>query len=408
MPRTIAQGTNMPGERFFSASDEEIRKGRTTDVYFERTMQVLKANHLDRLDAHSEFTASSLPRQWPWGVLAGVEEVARLMAGKDVDISCLPEGTVFRNRDRSGLRVPIMTISGPYGEYCIYETPMLGFICFASGVATSAARCHLAAEGKPVLSFGVRRMHPALSPVIDRSAYIGGCDSASSLLGAELVGQKPTGTMPHALIIMFGDSRKAFAAFGKEIEEEARTALVDTFCDEKAETVMALESMPGLRAVRLDTPASRRGDICEIVREVKWELACRGHPEVRVLISGGLGEADLPNLVKAGADGFGVGTSIANSPTIDFAMDIVEKDGKAVSKRGKLSGRKEVFHCPDCIEYAVQRPGEKVPCCSKCGSEMTPALRPLMKGGKRVGRAEKEAKIRARTLKQLDIIKEAC
>ena len=82
----------MPGERFFSASDEEIRKGRTTDVYFERTMQVLKAHGLDRKEAHAEFTASSLPRSWPWGVFAGVEELARLMQGKNVDISCLPEG----------------------------------------------------------------------------------------------------------------------------------------------------------------------------------------------------------------------------------------------------------------------------------------------------------------------------
>ena len=55
----------MPGERFFSASDEEIRKGRTTDVYFERTMQVLKAHGLDRKEAHAEFTASSLPRSCP-------------------------------------------------------------------------------------------------------------------------------------------------------------------------------------------------------------------------------------------------------------------------------------------------------------------------------------------------------
>ncbi len=398
----------MPGERFFSASDEEIRKGRTTDVYFERTMQVLKAHGLDRKEAHAEFTASSLPRSWPWGVFAGVEELARLMQGKNVDISCLPEGTVFRSRDHTGLRVPVMTISGAYGEYCIYETPMLGFLCFASGVATSAARCHLAAQGRPVLSFGVRRMHPALSPVIDRSAYIGGCDSASSLLGAELVGQRPTGTMPHALILMFGDQRKAFAAFGKEIDEDARTALVDTFCDEKAETIMALESMPGLRAVRLDTPASRRGDICEIVREVKWELACRGRPEVKVLISGGLGEADLPNLVKAGADGFGVGTSIANSPTIDFSLDIVEKEGRSISKRGKLSGRKETFRCPDCIEFKVKLAGEDRPCCPHCGAEMEPALRPLLKAGERVAPAEKEADLRARTLAQLEKLKVVC
>ncbi|MCU0862106.1 MAG: hypothetical protein MUE65_07290, partial [Methanomassiliicoccales archaeon] len=199
-----------PRKGFYIASDQQIREGRTTDVYFQHTMQVLQAKGKAREEALAEFTVGGLPRSWPWGVLCGVEEVLRLFEGRKVDIRGLPEGTVFKAKSFGGIRVPVITIEGPYGEYCIYETPALGFLCHSSGVATMAARARIAAKDKTLLSFGVRRMHPAISPMLDRSAYIGGCDSVSSLLGAETIGALPSGTMPHALMVMkhSGDDRR--------------------------------------------------------------------------------------------------------------------------------------------------------------------------------------------------------
>ncbi|OPX63593.1 MAG: putative nicotinate phosphoribosyltransferase [Methanomassiliicoccales archaeon PtaB.Bin134] len=392
--------------KFFSAEHEDIRNGSTTDVYFQRTEQILKAKGLLDTPTRSEFTVASLPDAWPWAVLCGTEEMVRILEGRDLDLYALPEGSIFTSRSKRGIKLPVAAIDGPYGQYCSLETPALGFICYASGVATMAARCKKASGGLPVISFGVRRMHPALAPVIDRSSYIGGCDGVSSLKGAELVGKPASGTMPHALVIMMGDQRQAFRAYGEIIDPNVpRVALTDTFFDEKAEAVMAAEEMPGLRSVRLDTPGSRRGSMTDIVREVRWELDLRGYTGVGVFVSGGLDEAKVRELAAAGASGFGVGTSISNAPTVDFAMDIVEKGGRPVAKRGKFAGRKYVFRCPDCLEYEVSLDRHMPPKCS-CGTEMRWAEVKVIEKGKRLVPEEPAEEIRRRVLRQLDRLRE--
>jgi nicotinate phosphoribosyltransferase len=267
---------------FHHATDEEIKKGLTTDIYFSRTKQVMEAKKLDRLNALAEVTSGRLPSGWPWGVLCGIEEAAHLFEGVPVDVYAMAEGTVFYPADYRGVREPVMFIDGPYGDYCVLETPLLGLICQASGAASRAARIKQVAGGKTVVAFGIRRMHPALSPMLDRAAYIGGFDGVSSLKGAEIIGEKPTGTMPHALMIMFGDQVKAWKAFDEVIDSDVpRVALVDTYCDEKREAILAAEALKDrLYGVRLDTPGSRRGNFGEIVREVRWELDARGYKSV--------------------------------------------------------------------------------------------------------------------------------
>ncbi len=388
--------------RFFSANDEDIHNGLTTDVYFQRTEEILKARGLLQVPTKAEFTVSSLPEGWPWAVLCGTEEMVRIFEGRQVDLYALPEGTLFTPRSRKGVRLPVARLEGPYGQYCSLETPALGFICYATGVATMSARCKLAAGGRPLLSFGVRRMHPAMAPVIDRSSYIGGCDGVSSLKGAELVGRPASGTMPHALVIMIGDQREAFRAYGEVIDLSVpRVAITDTFWDEKVEALMAAEEMPGLQAVRLDTPGSRRGSMVDIVREVRWELDLHGHPDIGIFVSGGLDEAKVRELAAAGVSGFGVGTAISNAPTVDFALDIMEKEGRPVSKRGKFSGRKFVFRCPDCLEFEVSLDRDAPPLCS-CGQEMQWAEVKVLEGGKRLVPEEPAEEIRCRVLRQLD------
>jgi len=387
--------------RFFSAEHDDIQKGLTTDVYFQRTEAILKAKGLLDVHTRSEVTVADLPDAWPWAVLCGTEEVVRILEGREVDLYALPEGSLFTPRTRRGVKLPVASIDGPYGQYCSLETPTLGFICYASGVATMAARCKLAAGNLPVISFGVRRMHPAMAPVIDRSSFIGGCDGVSSLKGAELVGKAASGTMPHSLVIMMGDQREAFKAFGEIIDPTVpRVALTDTFFDEKAEALMAAEVMPGLRSVRLDTPGSRRGNMADIVREVRWELDLRGYTNVGVFVSGGLDEVKIKELAAVGASGFGVGTSISNAPTIDFAMDIVEKAGTPIAKRGKFAGRKYVFKCPDCLEYEVSLRRDDPPKCS-CGEEMRWAEVKVIEKGKRLVPEEPAEEIRRRVLRQM-------
>ncbi len=389
--------------RFYIAGEKEILEGGTTDVYFANTMQVLESTGTTGVQVVAEFTLGNFPRDWRWGIFAGLEEVIHLLEGKDVTLYSLPEGTVFRHRTQQrGVRVPVMVIEGAYGNFCVYETPALGLICHSSGIATMAARCRIAAKDRVLISFGIRRMHPALSPMIDRYAFIGGCDAVSSLAGAKAIGEEPKGTMPHALIITLGDQTRAFQAFDRFVDRNvSRIALVDTYCDEKMEALMACKAIKNLVGVRLDTPGSRRGSFKEIVQEVRWEMDIRGYQDVKIVVSGGINDQSIPELRDAGVWGFGVGTSISNAPTIDFAMDIVEKEGEPAAKRGKFGGKKHLYHCPTCHEFEVSRLEEKIKC-THCGKQMQPALKKYLDHGKTVEKLPTVQEIRNYVLSQLE------
>jgi nicotinate phosphoribosyltransferase len=391
---------------FHYATDEEIKRGETTDIYFARTQQILEAKGLDKLQVVAEITSGALPEAWPWGILCGIEEEARLFEGCPVDVYSMPEGSVFYHEDCVGFREPIMFIQGAYGEFCVLETPLLGLICQASGAATRAARIKRAAGEKQVVAFGIRRMHPALSPMLDRAAYVGGFDGVSSLKGGEVIGVEPTGTMPHALIIAFGDPVKAWQAFDEVMPPDVpRVALVDTYYDEKLESIMAAEALAEhLFGVRLDTPGSRRGNFGDIIREVRWELDVRGYKRVKIFVSGGLDEESVKSLGEAGADAFGVGTAVSNAPTIDFAMDIVELENKLSAKRGKLGGKKQVWRCSQCLTDVVLPFEVTQPKCKRCGGDTQPMLRPLIQNGKLVTELPQPSEIRQYVLKQVEKI----
>ncbi len=388
---------------FNVSSDEEIKRGGTTDIYFVRTNEVLKAKGLNRTGVVAEVTVGGLPEGWPWGVICGTDELAKLFEGVPVDVYAMPEGTVFRPYDYNGFRVPVAFIDGPYGNFCELETPLLGLLCHASGIATMAARFRKLAWDRLLISFGIRRAHPALSPMIDRAAYIGGFDGVSSLSGAKKIKKDPVGTMPHSLMIVFGDQVRAWLAFDEVVPRKVeRVALVDTYYDEKAEAVMAAEALGDhLWGVRLDTPGSRRGNFTEIIREVRWELDVRGHKRVKIIASGGVNDKNITELVKAGVDGFGIGTALSNAPTIDFAMDIVELKGKPVAKRGKLGGRKQVWRCSKCLTDVVLPANAHASKCPSCGGKTSELLVPLLKRGNMVDKELGVDLIRKRVMEQL-------
>ncbi len=388
---------------FHVASGEEIKSGRTTDIYFTRTRRVLEAKGMTGVRVAAEVTTSSIPGGSGWGVLAGVEEAARLFEGVPVDVYSMPEGSVFRPGDHRGMRAPVMVVEGSYYDFCELETPLIGFLCQESGVASRAAAVRLAAGDKPVVAFGARRAHPALAPALDRAAFIGGLDGVSTVLGAEVIGEEPMGTMPHSLIIVGGDQVEAWTAYDETLGEEVpRVALVDTYWDEKVEAVRAAEALEGrLSGVRLDTPSSRRGDFPTIIKEVRWELDLRGFEDVEIFVSGGLDAEAVTRLGEAGADGFGVGTWVSCAPPVDFALDIVDVEGKPAAKRGKLGGKKHVWRCHDCLVDTVLRWKEDMPACPRCGGETEAMLRPLIEGGEIVGELPEPRSIREYTLGQL-------
>jgi nicotinate phosphoribosyltransferase len=327
--------------RFNTASSKEIKTAEVADVYFHRAMQVLRAEGKERTPVHAEVVLkSSDPEEW--FVFAGLDEVAHLLQDSDIEAYAVPEGTICRAHE------PLLTLSGPYEEFGEHETAILGLLCQASGVATGAAQCRLAAGEKQLISFGARRMHPAIGPMIERAAYLGGCDGVAETLGAKRLGIQAIGTVPHALVLILGSTDEATRAFDRVMEEEVpRTILIDTFDDEKFGALIAAEAIPdSIFAVRLDTPSDRRGDFRGLMSEVRWELDRRGFGHVKIFGSGGIGPDDILALNPV-CDAYGVGGSVAAAPIIDFSLDIVQVDGEARAKRGKSSGRKRLFGLRD-------------------------------------------------------------
>ncbi len=315
---------------FLIVNEEDIKSGITTDKYFIWTEKVLSEKKVNPVVV-AEITTSK------WGVFSGLNDVLNLMEGIPVDIYSIPEGCIFFPQE------PVMTIVGRYLDFARYETPILGFICHASGVATQAFKSKLAAGDKKIYSFGTRRQHPALAATIERAAYIGGVDGMSNYAVEKYLGLDSIGTMPHALIISMGGQLEAWKAFDEVVDQSVpRTYLIDTYFDEKTEAVLVAENLKRIDGVRLDTPSTRRGNFRKIIEEVRWELNIRGKEDVKIVVSGGLSIEDIINLRDL-VDAFGVGTMIAGAHPIDFALDIVEIEGKFVAKRGKRGGKKQVY-----------------------------------------------------------------
>lgn len=317
------------GARLHSATHEEIVSGATADIYFVKTLEVLRHLGLEE----QRVTAEVFARKG--GLLAGVEECRLLLQNKGVDVWALPEGASFEPGEI------VMRIEGPYARFGLYETALLGSLASATGWATAAREVKAAAGDKPVICFGARHVHPAVAPVMERAAVIGGCDGAACILGAKLVGQEPVGTMPHALFLIVGDSVATARAYDEAMPPESpRTILVDTFKDEVEESLRVAEALGSrLEAVRLDTPGERGGVTPGLVREVRARLDLAGRGDVGILVSGGLSPERVALLAEAGADVFGVGSFISRAPAIDMTMDIKELDGRPVAKRGRIPGR---------------------------------------------------------------------
>jgi nicotinate phosphoribosyltransferase len=384
-----------PGRPFHTASDADIKRGLVSDVYFSRTVQILAARG-DRKRVKAEVYVKSLPEDWGWGVLAGIEEVAGLLEGLPVDAWAMDEGTVF------GPYQPALVVEGTYVEWAPYETAILGLLCQASGVATKAARCKKAAGERQVISFGARRMHPALAPMIERNAFIGGCDGVAVTKSAELIDADPMGTIPHSLVLMVGDTVEALRAFHEVIDPKVRrVALIDTLQDEKFEAIRVAEALgPDLHAVRLDTPSSRRGDFYRILEEVRWELDLRGFAHVKLVASGGVDEYEILRLNPV-VDSYGVGTSLASAPVLNFALDIMEIEGRAMAKRGKWSGAKDVYRRRGSLETAVVPAGRTPPGEPASWDRL---LKPLVQGGRVVRDLPPPRTIRDHVLDQLRLV----
>jgi len=211
-----------------------------------------------------------------------------------------------------------------------------------SGWATAARECVDAAQGIPVISFGARHVHPSVVGIMEYSAIVGDCTGCASSAGAKLAGIQPTGTIPHALIIILGSTARATIAFDKYMPPEVpRIALVDTFEDEVRESVTVAKAMQRrLQGVRLDTPSERGRVTADLVKEVRAWLDLEGFKDVKIVVSGGLDPERIRYFINEGApvDILAVGNYISDAKPIDFTADLHEVAGKPIAKRGRMPG----------------------------------------------------------------------
>jgi len=311
-----------------SAQHEDILAGLTTDIYFLTTMDVL-----GKLDMSGKEVVAEIFARKP-GILVGIEEVRNILKDNDIEMWALEEGTDFQPKET------LVRIKGSYEKFAIFESVILGCLASPSGWATAAKEVKEACGDKPFVVFGTRHVHPSVAPVMERAARIGGANSVSNILTAKLLGEDPTGTLPHAAFLVAGDTLLVAQKYDEVMPESyKRIVLVDTFKDEVEESLrLAKEMGKNLYGIRLDTPSERGGVTPELVKELRARLDINGYNWVKIFVSGGLKPEKIKILVEAGVDSFGVGSYISGAPAIDMTMDIKEVEGTAIAKRGRIPG----------------------------------------------------------------------
>ncbi len=319
----------------------DVLAGETADVYFERARRILAAEGLDPVVTMEIFAREE-------AVLCGAEEALaylREILGNGKRLDPAPIVETLRDGDLIGPKEVVMRITARYSGFGLYETAILGILSQSTGWATAARAIVEAAAPIPVIGFGARHVHPSVADQMDYASVVGGCVGASTPAGARLAGLSPTGTMPHALIIIFGDTVRAAEAFDRHIDPDVpRIVLVDTFKDEAEEALRVADALGDrLWGVRLDTPSERGRVTADLVKEVRARLDLAGHGRVKIVVSGGIDIDRIAYFKASGApvDSFAVGSAISDASPIDFTGDLKEIDGRPVAKRGRIPGRTE-------------------------------------------------------------------
>jgi nicotinate phosphoribosyltransferase len=245
------------------------------------------------------------------GIFAGLPEVLELFREKPgLEVESVAEGDPFSTKET------LLRIRGPYSSFGMYETVLLGMLASASGWATAARECVEAAGGKPVLSFGARHVHPAVAPVMERTAVVaGGCQGASCILGAKLAGIEPRGTIPHAAILIVGDTVKSRKSTIGSCPRVSRNYLVDNFKVKPRKPESRRKPSGKLSGIRLDTPGERGG----VTRNSSGSPVASRSGGIRQGPDHRVGRTDPganPSSSEAGAEAFGVGSYLLMQPRI--------------------------------------------------------------------------------------------
>jgi nicotinate phosphoribosyltransferase len=333
---------------------------------------------------------------------AFIDSLARLRFTGEVD--AMPEGTPFFADE------PILRVVAPLPQAQLVETRIVALLHFSSLIASKAARCVLAAPGKLLVDFGLRRAHGAEAGLLAaRSAYLAGFAGSATVLAGWRYGIPTFGTMAHSFVQAHESETNAFLDFARAHPDNT-TLLIDTY-DTEAGAAKVVALVPRLRAEGITVRAVRldSGDLAAHARKVRRILDDGGCRDIRIFASGGLDEYALAKLAAAPIDGFGIGTALVvsdDAPGLDCAYKLQEYAGVARRKRseGKSTwpGRKQVYRRVRGGRLA----GDVLALDSERG-EGLPLIEPVMRAGKRLAPAPGLAELRARALAVLETLPEA-
>ncbi len=345
------------------------------------------------------------PRELEWLAQSGrfsrafVDSLERLRFTGDVH--AMPEGTIFFPHE------PILRVTAPLPQAQLIETRLINLLHFQTLVASKAARFVLAAPGKLLIDFGLRRAHGAEAGLLAaRAAYLAGLSGSATVLAEFRYGVPAYGTMAHSFVQAHEDEPEAFVHFA-HAQPDNVVLLLDTYDTEAAaEKVVSLA--PRLRqegiviqGVRLDS-----GDLGDHARKVRQILDNGGLREVKIFASGNLDEYILHDLTAGGApiDGFGIGSHLvtsADAPHLDCAYKLQEYAGRARRKRseGKATwpGRKQVYRRFD----AEGRMAGDILTVEDDPQEGQALIHPVMRAGRRLGPAVSLAELREHAAAEL-------
>jgi len=300
------------------------------------------------------------------------------------DVHALPEGTIFFPNE------PVIRITAPLPEAQLIESRIINILHYQSLIATKAARCYLAAEGKvSLIDFGLRRTHGAEAGLFAaRASYIAGFTGTATVMAEPLYGIPIFGTMAHSFIEAQKNEKEAFINFALSNPGNV-TLLIDTYDTLKgAETVVETAELLKTRGIPINAVRLDSGDLADLSKKVRTILDHGGLEDVHIFVSGNVDEWMIRDLFEEGApiNGFGVGTRLdtsSDSPYFDCAYKLTQYEGEPKLKKseGKATwpGPKQVFR-----SYDGSVMSRDIITTDDDRKEGTPLLRHFMKEGKRL------------------------
>lgn len=261
------------------------------------------------------------------------------------DVDAMPEGTVFFADE------PVVRVTAPLPEAQLIEARLMNILHFQTLVASKAARMVLAAGGRSLIDFGLRRTHGAEAGLFAaRASYVAGFDGTATVAAGLAYGIPVAGTMAHSFIQAHDGETQAFHNFARA-RPEGLVLLLDTYdTEEAAHKVVSLAGRLARDGITISGVRLDSGDLAEHARKVRVILDAGGLRNVKILVSGGIDEGTVAALAAAPVDGFGIGGSLVTSsdwPVLDTAYKLQEYRGTARRKKseGKATwpGRKQVY-----------------------------------------------------------------